>query len=170
LSEPAVNIVGVGNTLMGDDGVGPAAIEAIGSRCAGVPAGVCLHDAGLAVSDVLGGLDPADALIVIDALRIGEAPGTVYQAEVDRLSLREGTLSGCLSLHEISVLPALRIEAMTGREFRDVTVFGVEPHVVEWGAGLSPPVADAVDGLVEAVLQYAETKLASPTAAGESLR
>ena len=68
LSERDVNILGVGNPLMGDDGVGPAAIERLGAR--GVPRGVHLWDAGLAVSDVLGMLDPADPL-----QRLIPAPG-----------------------------------------------------------------------------------------------
>jgi len=155
LSEATVNIIGAGSTLMGDDGVGPAAAEALVRRA--LPRGVRVHDAGLAVSDVLGGLDPDVPLIVIDALRAGGRPGSVYQARLDDLALVEGTLGGCLSLHEISVLPALRIEALTGREFRDVTVFGVEPASADWGRQLSPAVAGAMDALVDAVLKHVES-------------
>jgi len=163
LSEAHVNIIGVGNVLVGDDGVGPAAVEELIRR--GLPEGVCVYDAGLAVSDVLGGLDPEVPLIVIDALRAGGCPGSVYQGRLDELSLIEGTLSGCLSLHEISVVPALRIEALTGRQFKDVTVFGVEPESAEWGDALSPPVAAAVDPLVTAVLQHVD-KIMAPTSPG----
>ncbi|MCK4602790.1 MAG: hydrogenase maturation protease [Phycisphaerae bacterium] len=162
LSEPVVNIVGVGSTLTGDDGVGPAAIEALLRR--GVPDGVCLYDAGLAVSDVIGGLDPAAPLVVIDALRTGGEAGCIYKADIEELSLCEGSLSGCLSLHEISVLPALRMEAMTGRAFGDVTVFGVEPQTIQWGATLSPPVTVAMGRLIDAVLEHAEAKLTSAPA------
>ena len=167
MSEPIVNIVGVGNTLMGDDGFGPAAIEAIRRR--GKPAGVRLHDAGLAVSDVLGQLDPNDPLIVIDALRGGGEPGTVYKATIDDPSLWGDTLVGRFSLHEVNVAPALRIEAMTGREFADVTVFGVEPQAVGWGAPLSDVVAQALEKLTDAVLAHAGAKLNSATA-GAQLR
>ena len=158
MSEASVNIIGVGNTLMGDDGVGPAVAEALDGRA--LPEGASVYDAGLGVSDVLGALDPEVPLIVIDALRAGGRPGSIYQARMDELSLVEGTLSGCLSLHEISVLPALRIEAMTGREFKDVTVFGVEPESARWGDGLSPKAAAAVDSLAEAVVEHIETILA----------
>ncbi|MBC8373806.1 MAG: hydrogenase maturation protease [Planctomycetes bacterium] len=158
MSEASVNIIGVGNTLIGDDGVGPAVAEALDGRA--LPEGVCVYDAGLGVSDVLGGLDPEIPLIVIDALRAGGRPGSIYKASMDELSLVEGTLSGCLSLHEISVLPALRIEAMTGREFRNVTVFGVEPESAGWGDGLSPAAAAAVESLADAVVEHIETVLA----------
>jgi len=161
----SVNIVGVGNVLMGDDGVGPAAAEALNNRA--LADGVCVYDAGLAVSDILGGLDPQVPLIVIDAMRTGGRPGSVYQARLGDFwhSLVEGTLSGCLSLHEISVLPALRIEAMTGREFKDVTVFGAEPESTNWGDGLSPTAAAAAEMLADAVVEHIETILA-PTGTG----
>ena len=164
MSEAHVNIIGVGNVLVGDDGVGPAAAEELMRREPGQ--GVCVYDAGLAVSDILGRLDPDVPLIVIDALRTGGRPGSVYQARLEELSLIEGTLSGCLSLHEISVLPALRIEALTGREFADVTVFGVEPESAEWGQGLSAPVAAALEPLVDAVLEHIENIMA-PMSPGE---
>ena len=161
-----MNIVGVGSTLMGDDGVGPAAIEALARR--GAPDGAALHDAGLAVSDVLGRLDPQAPLIVIDALRAGGEPGSVYRARLEQLRAPSGPIASALSLHELSVLPALQIEAMTGREFRDVTLFGVEPARVAWGQGLSAAVAAAVHRLVEAVLEYVNERTRHATV-GEHL-
>ena len=153
-----MNIIGVGNVLMGDDGVGPAAVEALARR--GCPPGIALYDAGLACLDVLGGLDPTAALIVIDAVHAGGEPGSIYRAEVNSMAAPDAGVARGLSLHEISVAPALRMEALIGREFRDVTVFGVEPDTLEWGAPLSPAVAGAVDRLVEAVLDYAGATLA----------
>jgi len=137
---------------MGDDGVGPAAVERLAAR--GVPAHVRLHDAGLAASDVLGRLDPDDPLVVIDAVRAGGPAGAVYQADVDALA-GEGLPGTAISLHELSVAPALAMEALTGRVFSNVTVFGVEPARVAWGEGLSPAVASALDRLVDAVLDHA---------------
>ena len=152
MSRPAVNIVGVGNILMGDDGVGPAVIEALRRR--GVPRGVELYDAGLAASDVLGGLDPEAPLVVVDSLRADGEPGSVFQAPLSAICDEEGTLAGGVSLHELNVLRVLRMEALTGREFRDVTVFGVEPGRLAWGEGLSEPVREAVGKLVERLLEY----------------
>jgi len=150
LSERRVNIVGVGNSLMGDDGVGPAVIERLGRR--GTTDGVVLHDAGLAVSDVLGLLDPSDPLIVIDAVRAGGRPGQVHRFRLNVFDLDGEPLAGAVSLHELSVVPALGIEVLTGRIFGDVTVFGVEPGVVAWGEGLSPAVEASMERLVRLVL------------------
>lgn len=164
MSNGVVNIVGVGSTLMGDDGVGSAVVEALARR--EVPDGVRLHDAGLAVSDVLGRLAPGETLIVVDALRAGGRAGQIYRACLDDMRPEGGRLHGCLSLHELSVLPALRMEALSGREFKDVTVFGVEPETVAWGEGLSPVVAAAAERLAGAILEYIDARHAC-AAAGE---
>ena len=153
MSERVVNILGVGNPLMRDDGVGVAAAEALTRR--ELPSWLHVYDAGLAVTDVLGGLDPGDPLIVIDAFRAGGEAGSIYQADLDDLVLAEDTLVGQMSLHEISVAPALRMESLSGRSFENVTVFGVEPGDVDWGMGLGPAVAARLETLVEAVLECA---------------
>ena len=164
MSEIPVNIVAVGNMLMGDDGVGPAALQHLAART--LPPSVRLHDAGLAVSDVLCRLDPAEPLIVIDALRGDGGAGSVYKTAFDEAAWEHQPFHAAISLHELSVLPALRMEALTGREFGDVTIFGVEPAVIEWGVGLSAPVADAMDRLIEAVLEHVDSRCAA-AAAGE---
>lgn len=156
MSDGVVNIVGVGNTLMGDDGVGPAVIERL-ARCR-LPDCARLHDAGLAVSDVLGTLDPADPLIVVDCLRGGGEPGAVYRPTLPALADAGGPATGCTSLHELSVVPALRLEALAGREFRDVTFFGIEPQALAWGEGLSAAVSESADVLVDVLRQEIRTR------------
>ena len=157
MSERRVNILGVGNPLMHDDGVGVAAVEELLRRER--PEWLHVYDAGLAVTDVVGGLDPADPLIVIDAFRAGGEPGSIYQADLKDLHLAEDTLVGQMSLHEISVAPSLRMESLTGRSFENVTVFGVEPGEVDWGMGLSEAVAAKLETLIDAVLDCARRAL-----------
>ena len=144
--------------LMGDDGVGPAAIEALARREPG--SDVRLHDAGLAVSDVLGALCPSDPLIVIDAVRAGGAPGSIYVLHPGDAAPAGERRSGCLSVHELNVTAALETQAIIGREFLDVTVFGVEPAVIAWGDGISPAVAASIEALVEAVLRHVDCRRA----------
>jgi len=165
LPDRTVTILGVGNPLMRDDGVGVAAVEALGGRA--LPPWLSVVDAGLAVSDVLGRLDPADPLIVIDAFCAGGEPGSIYRASLEDLALAGDTLVGQMSLHEINVVPALRMEALIGRVFQDVTVFGVEPGEVDWGTGLSPAVAANLNTLIEAVLACAHEAARPCTAVGE---
>ena len=88
MDRAAVNIVGVGSTVMRDDGLGLAAIERLRER--GVPEGVRLHDAGLALSDILTTLDPACALILVDAVRAGGPAGSLYKLRLDPLASDAG--------------------------------------------------------------------------------
>jgi len=156
LSEATPVIVGVGNVLMGDDGVGPAAVEHL--RRSGLARRAELIDAGLAFSEVLCDLTPDRPLIIIDAVRGGGPPGSIYQFALDELDGRTASLGAAVSLHEVSVLPALQMEALAGRKFTDVTVFGVEPGNVAWGEGLSAPIADAVGKLIDAIKQYLDQR------------
>lgn len=152
--------------LMGDDGVGVAAVEALRRR--GLGGRAELIDAGLAFSEVLCDLAPARPLVVLDAVRGGGRPGTVYRLTADELGA--GSLSAAVSLHEVNVLPALRMEALAGREFTDVTIFGVEPAVIEWTEQLSPPVAGAVEKLVDAVRLYLDERADGPQPAQAAAR
>ena len=159
MSELRPAIVGVGNVLMGDDGVGPAAIEALRRRGLGERAD--LIDAGLAFSEVLCDLDARQPLAIIDAVRGPGPAGSVYRLGLDDLA-DGGPTSGAVSLHETGVLPALQLEALAGREFTDVTLFGVEPARIAWTQELSAPVAGAVEELVRTLCEYLDDCAASP--------
>ena len=163
LSDSRPAIVGVGNTLMGDDGVGPAAVEAFGR--AGLGNEAELIDAGLAFSEVLCDHDPSRPMVIIDAVRGPGEPGSIYKLTPEELDGAKGSLASAISLHEVNVLPALQMSALAGRCFDDVTIFGVQPEKVEWGEGLSPAVRRAVKDLVRTVRQHLE-KYAACAASG----
>jgi len=158
--------VGVGNVLMGDDGVGPAALDAL--RSTGADERAELIDAGLAFSEVLCDLTPQRTVIIIDAVRGGGEPGTVYKLTPDDLDPDTGAMAAAMSLHEVNVLPALRMEALAGRLFRDVTIYGVEPGKLDWGEGLSEPVTRTVEKLVETIGRHLDELAAAPAPAGTS--
>jgi len=143
---------------MGDDGVGPAAIEHL--RAEGFDQRAELWEAGLAFSEVLCDLKPDRPLVIIDAVRGGGAPGEVYRLDLADLDGRSGAMSAAISLHELSVLPALRMETLAGREFSDVTIFGVEPGRIDWVEGLSTPVAKALKNLTQAITEYLDEHVA----------
>ena len=151
MSETGINIVGIGNTLMGDDGVGPEVIAALERR--GLNGSTRLWDAGLALSDVLGTLDPADPLVIVDAVRTGAQGGAIHSFRYED-ALFEPSAGAMLSLHESGVAQALALEAVGGRAFTDVVIFGVEPVEVRWGEGLSDEVARAARRLVEMIIRH----------------
>jgi len=84
--------VGVGNVLMGDDGAGPAAVEAL--RRAGLADRAGLFGAGLAFSEVLCELEPHRPLVVIDAVRGGGEPGSIYRLGLADLDAGRAGVAG----------------------------------------------------------------------------
>jgi hydrogenase maturation protease len=135
-------IVGIGNSLMQDEGVGVHVIRALADLS--LPDGVELIDAGTS-SDIAFDLDGCDRVIVVDAARGGEDPGTIYrfteEAEFD-------VGDGRRACHDVGLLQTLREVA---RGAPDVLILGVEPKEIGWGLDLSSVVRESVPRVVEIV-------------------
>ena len=145
-------ILGLGNPLRGDDGVGPRVVaELAGIR---LPAHVAALDAGTAGLTLLDLLDGPERVIVVDAADMGRAPG-----EVVRFTPEEGRLlASNFTPHAMSLAEALELAQVLGRRLPQITILGVQPASLEWRAGLSPAVAAALPAVIETVLQ--EVRLA----------
>jgi len=156
LSEKHVAIVGTGNVLMGDDGVGPAVIEALVKE--GFD-GADLLDAGVALYDVLPELEGYQRVVIIDALSEGRAPGSISVARLSDIRDRGLADEMHLSLHQLSPIPALALEELSGTALGEITIVGVEPHSIEWRVGLSPALQSALARVVEAVKAEAGTNI-----------
>jgi hydrogenase maturation protease len=141
-------VAGIGNIFLGDDGFGVEVARRLAA--APVPDGVVVADYGIrGVHLALELLEGYDALVLVDALEVGEAPGTVvvFEPETD---LVEGTVVDAHSMDPAVVLGMLG--AMGGRVER-VLVVGCQPAGLVEGIGLSPSVAAAVDRAAEATLE-----------------
>jgi hydrogenase maturation protease len=145
-------VLGIGNLLLGDEGVGVHAARALAA--AGCPPGVEALDVGTAILDALPAIEEADRLVVVDAMRAGGAPGTVYRLDGPDLER-----NGCIaSLHGFD-LP--RVLALTRRRTApEVVVFGVEPELIDWSLELSAPVAASLPALLAAVREATAPALA----------
>ena len=130
--EPAVLIVGLGNILLTDDGVGVHAARALQQA---PPAGTVVLEAGTAVLDILGPLEEAGArggrVLALDAVQAGGAPGTIYRLELTNDAPPAGD-----SLHELDLRGVLRLLRPEVRPA--ATVLGIEPASLEYGMQLSP--------------------------------
>lgn len=138
-------ILGLGNELLGDEGVGVHAARRL--RQEKLPESLKVIEVGTAILDALPYFERADRIIVVDAMTGGGLPGTVYTMPLDRCSG-----AACIaSMHGFDIFRVLAIAQR--REVPAVTVFGVEPQSLGWSMALSPQVADAMPHLVEAVLR-----------------
>ena len=135
-------IVGVGNLLMRDDGVGVHVAREL-SDCP-LPEGVDVIDAGTS-ADAAFALGAAERVVVVDAAALGGTPGTVYRLSLDDAIAAEG-LRTC---HDLGLVGTLR--AAAGADAPEILVLGVEPKEIDWGVGLSQEVSAAVSKVIEIV-------------------
>jgi hydrogenase maturation protease len=144
----SVLILGLGNPLRGDDGVGPRVIEELNRH--GLPEGVMALDAGSGGLDLLRLLEGWRQAAIVDAADVGREPGQFVRftpAEARLIESADGA-----SLHNAGLAEALALANAVGQTLPEVVVFGVQPACVGWGEGLSPVVEAALPALVNAVL------------------
>ena len=137
-------ILGMGNLLLCDEGVGVHVARALAQRS--LPPDVAVVEAGTAFLDVLPDIEKADRILLIDAMEGGGAPGSVYRMPFDQC-LHPEMLA---SLHGFDLS---RVLFMAGSDRKpEVTVFGVEPARIEWGVELSATVQRSIHAVEEAIL------------------
>jgi hydrogenase maturation protease len=146
-------ILGLGNLLMSDDGVGVHAARAL---AADPPRGTVVLDVGTAVFGALSALEGAAAVIAIDAVDADEPPGTIVQYTLDE----SGPPIVPPSLHDLD-FPALLRSLPPGAR-PPVTVVGVQPARIAPGLDLSPAVAGRLPDLLAAVREAARSLAEAP--------
>jgi hydrogenase maturation protease len=146
---PSVLILGLGNPLRGDDGIGPRVIKELNRR--GLPEGVAALDAGTGGLDLLHVLEGWEQVILIDTAGIGQGPGQFIRFAPGEARF-VGT-SDTLSLHNAGLAEALALAKAIGQPLPEMVIFGVQPEKISWGEGLSPAVEAALPALVDAVLE-----------------
>jgi hydrogenase maturation protease len=140
-------VLGLGNILHSDDGIGPQAIERL-RRDARVPKDVTLIEGGTLGLELLTYIWDCSYLLVLDAVDVGQSPGAVLRMSGQELR----TLPGKGSVHQLGVadlLVALRVLASRTPE---VVLLGVQPASTDWGTELSPAVAAVLPVLVDAAI------------------
>ena len=152
LQMKSILILGLGNPLQGDDGVGcRVAEELVGaSVTAPLPGEVEVMDGGTPGVGLLNFFEGRKRVIIVDAAEMGIAPG-----EFRRFTPHEITLTGSaerFSLHRSGVADALALAHELKIELPEVIFFGVQPASVEWRDALSPQVQNAVPRVMGAIL------------------
>lgn len=140
---PRTLVLGLGNLLLADEGVGVHAARAFIDG--GCPSDVTVLDVGTGLLDALPAIEGADRIVVVDAVEAGGSPGSVYRipfADIVRPEI-------IASMHGFDLS---RVLALAGRhEAPEVVVIGVEPERIEWSLELSPAVAAALPAVLAAV-------------------
>jgi hydrogenase maturation protease len=158
-------VLGVGNVLMGDDGLGVQAVWALQDRR--LPKEIELLDCGTAFQALAGQLAGFHKLIILDAVHGGGPPGTIYRFELEEILCREETgrtpskSPGALSLHDLGVVEALALERLAedtspggmATSGRSAVVIGMEPAQVEPSIELSPILRREFAKFIQAIVE-----------------
>jgi hydrogenase maturation protease len=144
-----VLILGLGNPLCGDDGVGPVAVRMLQER--DLPAGVEVLDGGTAGLGLLSLIADRQHVLVVDAVEMGRPAGTVARMPLDEASLV--TAQGALSPHQLGLAEVLELAGRLGMALPRVVILAVQPASLSWEQKLSQPVQESMPALVEAVLE-----------------
>jgi hydrogenase maturation protease len=148
LSPPRIVILGVGNLLLSDEGVGVHVAHELMKM--DLPPEVSVVEGGTDGFRLLNVITGADRVIVIDAVRSGAAPGSVYRFDVnDVRSVPAGFMT---SVHQVGILEVIELSDLIGKTPR-VTVIGVEPKSLKMSMELSPEVKEKIPRIIELVLE-----------------
>ena len=141
-------ILGVGNLLLSDEAVGVRIVEGLGREYRFAP-GIELLDGGTAGMELLEAMASRDHIILADAVRSGNPPGTVVTLKDEEIPTLFGRK---ISPHQLGLADVLSALHMTGESPKRLTLIGVEPESLEPRIGLTPVVAAAMGEATDRIL------------------
>ena len=135
-------VLGIGNTLLQDEGVGVHAMRQL-QREYGDAAGIEFIDGGTLSFTLAGPIAAADGLIVLDAAELKQRPGTVQLFEDEEMDRFLGANRKC-SVHEVGLLDLLAVTCLTDDLPAKRALIGIQPQWMDWGDAPSAAVAAAI--------------------------
>ncbi len=139
-------IVGLGNPLRRDDGVGVRVAEMLAAQ--ELPDDVEIVAGGTPGLELVNVMEGWPRVILVDAAEIGREPGAFLRFTPEQVWLAEETF---LSVHDAGLREALLLAQVLGVLPPEVVIYGVQPASLDWGEGLSPEVEAALPDLTAAI-------------------
>lgn len=133
-------VMGVGNILRSDDGFADAVLQRLEQE--DLPESVELFDAGTSAIDLMEVFNGRQKLIVLDAVRGGQKPGTLYRFSPDQVEDQALPMN---TLHQVSLLETLKLGELVDCKPQETVVIGCQPENTDLGIGLS----EAVEAQIE---------------------
>lgn len=151
---PRLLVLGVGNILLRDEGIGVYAVQELQREK--WPEDVVFMDGGTFTQDIYYLLKDYEQLLVLDAVRGGHEPGTIYRLDEEDLVNNE---SQRLSLHDIDLLDSLRMAEMMGSRPK-MRVIGIEPEKIDWHMGKTSTLEEVFPRYLEVIREEIRAILA----------
>jgi hydrogenase maturation protease len=146
---PKFSLIGLGNILMKDDGVGVHAVQAL-KKGYEFPDDINLLDGGTMGLDLLPYIEGMEKILFIDALDLKKDPGTIAVLEDDAIP---AILRPALSFHQVGLSDLLFASKFMGMKPEKITLIGIQPEKVETGLTLSEALNDNFERLLKTILE-----------------
>lgn len=141
-------VLGLGNTIMTDDGFGVRVVEVLSSRYR-FRGDVRLLDGGTLGLDLLPHLEDTARLLIIDALEMKAPPGTVFRLAGEEVPR---AFASKLSVHQMGAQDLLAVSELMGHLPGELVVWGAQPECIEMGTELTTTMATALEPVVAGVV------------------
>lgn len=148
----SILVLGIGNLIMSDDGVGVRVVQRLQERFRFSPE-VALLDGGTLGLDLLPRLDGVERLLVVDAVDTGQEAGALVRLAGESIPAAMETK---LSPHQMGLKDLLAVAELQGFTPREMVLWGVQPAYIGMGMELSPAVESQFDTLVDNIVQELE--------------
>jgi hydrogenase maturation protease len=146
VSPPKIVILCVGNVLLSDEGVGVHVAHELITM--DLPPNVSVVEGGTDGFRLIDIITEADRLIVVDAVRGGAEPGSLYRFDID--DVRHSPAGFKTSVHQIGILEVIDLSELIGKK-PHTTVIGVEPKSLEMSMELTPEIRARIPRIIEMV-------------------
>jgi hydrogenase maturation protease len=147
-------VLGVGNLLLSDEGVGVHVAQRMMTMA--MPPEVQVVEGGTDGFGLVNVITEADRMILIDAVRGGGQPGSIYRFEIEDCPPYPDVFK--TSVHQISILEVINLSSLIGSTPR-TTIIGIEPACMEMGMELSPAVEAKVPRVIQMIKEEVEASL-----------
>jgi hydrogenase maturation protease len=152
-----VLVLGLGNILLKDEGIGVHVAGRLQKQ--NLPGNVEIIDGGTASLDILLSREGPYKLVVIDAMKAGKKPGTIYKTRlkadaIDRLAeIFSEKKQSRISLHQVGLIDALLVTEKAGCAPDEIVILGIEPKEIDSGLELTRQVKQKIPEIINTVLE-----------------
>ena len=146
-------VVGVGNLLLRDEGIGVHIAHAL--QPIDILRNVKIIDGGTS-PDLPYYLKDTDKLVIVDAVKAGGKPGTVYRFHPHDVNIESERM---VSVHELGLEQSLKMMRLMGGEPREIVIIGIEPKEIDWGTELSAELKQKIPEVINVVLNEISPRL-----------
>lgn len=147
-------VLGLGNPIMSDEGIGPAIIKRFVDRADEYP-GIQFVDVGTGGFSLLYHLEGADKVVFVDCAKMGEDPGVMRRFTCDEVQTVKRLAH--FSLHEGDLLTLIDKAKELGQCPDEIVIFGIQPELVDFGLALTEPLSCRMDHYVGQIHEELKT-------------